>query len=342
MVASPHSSPKPTVRDVARRAGVSTATVSRALSRPERVSAATRERVETAAREVGYIPNAMARSLRRRQADAVLVLLPDIGNSFFSEIIKGIEEIAFRQRCAVLIGETGEDPASAGLHLEALLAGRVDGILLLDGRVPDFAVDLDPAPIVQVSDYDPRSRFPQVRIDHEAAAVIATEHLLALGHRRIAHVAGPLDTAIVHDRIRGWRKALSAAGLDGARAAMAPGAFGIKGGSAAAEILLTASPRPTALFCSSDEMAIGAAKAARQRGLQIPRDLSIVGFDDLLLAAAVDPPLTTLRQPRRELGRRAMAILNRLLDGEPVERRVELLDAELIVRGTSTAPATVL
>lgn len=329
---------KPTVRDVAKLAGVSTATVSRALSLPGRVNAKTRKLVEAAAEQAGYIPNAMARSLRRSQADAVLVLLPDIGNTFFAEIVKGIEELAFAQRCAVLIGETSDDPKQEKLHVEALLSGRVDGILLLDGRIPDVALDLDPLPIVQVSDYDPNSSLPQVRLDHERASILATEHLLALGHRRIGHVAGPRDTAIVHDRIAGWRTALAAAGLDAEAAPLEFGPFSIEGGSVASLPLLEGANRPTALFCSSDEMAIGAAKVARQLGLSVPRDLSIVGFDDLQLAAAVDPPLTTLRQPRREIGRRAMAILDGVMAGQPPDQQVELLDAQLIVRGTSAPP----
>lgn len=324
--------PRPRMEDIARIAGVSVSTVSRALAGSPKVTDDTRARIEAAVRDTGYVVNQVAQGLRLQRSRQLLVLLPTIANPFFAEVVQGVEEEAAGAGYGVLVGSTENDPEREAVLARQLLTGGIDGLILLTGRIPEGLAEQAAAGLlVAVSETIPGGRLPTIAIDNEAAAVAAVDHLLGLGHRRIAHIGGPPGNVLTAQRARGWRRALARGGIED------PPVFGdftMASGEAAMAALLARTPRPSAVFCANDEMAIGAMKAARAAGLDVPGDLSLVGFDDISFAAFTDPPLTTIRQPRREFGRAAVAAL---LHGRG---RRQQIGFELVVRA-STAPLPV-
>lgn len=316
---------RPRMEDIARLAGVSVSTVSRALAGSPRVTGDTRERIEAAVRQTGYVVNQVAQGLRLQRSRQLLVLLPTIANPFFAEVVQGIEEAAGAAGYGVLVGSTEGDPAREAVLARQLLTGVVDGLVLLTGRIPaGLDVPSLAGQVVAVSETITGAELPTIGIDNAAAAQTAVDHLRGLGHRAIAHIAGPPGNVLTAQRIEGWRRAT------GTHAVPAFGDFTMASGEAAMAELLAQLPRPTAVFCANDEMAIGAIKAARDAGLRVPEDLSVIGFDDISFAAFTHPPLTTIRQPRREFGQAAVAAL---LAGQAPPH----LAYTLIVRA-STAP----
>jgi len=339
-----------TMKDVARRAGVSTATVSRALAQPDRVSSELRRRIEAVVRDLDYTINASARSLRRNDTGMVLVVVPDIGNPFFSKLLKGVELQARKLAYAVLIGDTEHGAARAEVYARQLEARRADGLILLNGRTPSFAGfrvtsnavprPLGPRyPIVVVSERIPGSPWPTVGIDNVAAAERAVLHLADLGHRRIAHIAGPKGNILTGERRRGYRAALAKSGLPADPDWLVYGDFSIASGRRAARKLLVCPARPTGVFAANDEMAMGAIVEIRAFGLAVPGDVSVVGFDDIEFAEIFDPPLTTVRQPRFEMGQRAMALIGRGLRGEALAAEEVILESEFVVRASTARAA---
>jgi LacI family repressor for deo operon, udp, cdd, tsx, nupC, and nupG len=306
-----------TIHEVARRAGVSTATVSRAIANPGQVTEETRGRVLAAIREAGYTPNATARNLRARSTKTVLVLLPGLGNSFWNVIINSIEDVLSEAGYGVIFGDTRNDPKREGHYERLVRGGQVDGVLLFTGRLPhpDF-VHLDRTiPITLVSNEVPGcSELPLFGIDNREAARMMTDHLIAEGHRRIAHLTGPEDNPEAAERIRGFREALVAAGLDAGDDLIWPGGFDPASGVRGAGHFFALADRPTAVFAASDEGAIGFIKALKNRGVSVPRDVSVAGFDGIEYSAMYDPALTTVLQPRAELGRLAGENLVRRMD----------------------------
>jgi LacI family transcriptional regulator, repressor for deo operon, udp, cdd, tsx, nupC, and nupG len=338
----------PTIQDVARFADVSTATVSRALSSPERVSESTRARISEAVRVTGYTLNQTARSLRQRTSHTILVALPDIRNTFFSTILDAIEREAALRGYGVLVANrfSGVD-AGQRLH-QYFLSSRADGLLLLDGSVDlEQLLVLTRAPVsvplVVACEEIPNSPFHTVKTDNAYAAEIATRHLIGLGHTRIGHIRGPADNVLTAERQAGFTRALAAAGLLLHPEWLFEGNFEMERGLLAAEHFVALAERPTAIFAANDETAIGFLSGLRRHGLECPRDVSVVGFDDLAVAPHFWPPLTTMRQPREPLGRLAAEALIDLIEGQP-RSRVPLhivLSSELIVRAsTARLPAT--
>lgn len=334
----------PTIQDVARFSGVSTATVSRALSSPERVSEGTRSRIDEAVRVTGYTPNQSARSLRQKTARTILVALPDIGNPFFSAILDSIEREASLRGYGVLVANRFSGGDSGRRMRDYFLSNRVDGLLLFDGAV-DLAQlmlltgDPAPVPLVVVCEQIPSAPFHTVRTDNEYAAERATRHLIGLGHRRIGHIRGPRHNVLTLDREAGYRKAMADAGLTVREEWLFWGNFGMDAGFMAGSCFAAMADRPSAVFAANDESAIGFLSALNQHGIACPQDVSVVGFDDLEIAAHTQPPLTTMRQPREALGRIAAGALIDVIEGE---RRSRLpmnmvLSSELITR-SSTAP----
>ncbi len=330
-----------TLLDVARLAGVSTATVSRALEKPNAVAEATRVRVMEAVAACGYTANIVARNLRKMETRLITILVADITNPFFNEIIRGIERVARENGYSVLLADSENDPGQENAYGNLLAAKRTDGMILMNGRMPAGLILADgaaaDAPIVVACEYLPNLDLPTIQIDNIDAAKRATEHLLRLGHRRIGFVTGPVWNVLSRDRLYGYRDAILEGGLQFDDSLVVTGNFSIQSGIAAMESLLKLTPRPTGIFASNDEMAIGAIRAARDAGLRVPQDVSIVGFDDIRFAAFVDPPLTTIRQPGQEIGRRAMAQLVKILAGERVAERRLILPTELVVRGSTAA-----
>lgn len=335
----------PTIQDVARYAQVSTATVSRALSTPERVSEHTRARISEAVRVTGYTPNQSARSLRQRTARTILVALPDIGNPFFSVILDAVEREAAMRGYGVLVANRFAGGDSGMRMRDYFLSNRVDGLLLFDGSVDLEQLRMltrspSPVPLIVVCEEIPDAPFHTVKTDNVYAARHATRHLIDLGHRRIGHIRGPEGNVLTGERETGFRQALQAAGLELLPEWLLPGAFEMEAGLAAAQLFMQIDNRPTAVFAANDESAIGFISGLRGHGLDCPGDVSVVGFDDLTLAAHVWPPLTTMRQPRAALGRIAAGTLIDIIEGERHNRvpMYMVLSSELIIRG-STGPA---
>lgn len=326
-----------TLREVAQAAGVSVATASRACSRPELVSPRTREAVAAAIEKLGYRPNVIARDLRRATTGIVLVVVPSL-SPYFLDIFRGVEEAGSALGFTALVGHTDRQGEREVAFVDQVRSRRADGVILAtsvdSGGI--HTARANTPPVVVALDECGLGFLPSVSVDHEAAAFGATSHLLGLGHRRLAHIAGAAGSSMADHRRRGFRRALAAAGVPFGPALCYPGDFTVEAGERAMEHFLMIPRRPTAVFAANDEMALGALRACRRAGLRTPRDMSIIGFDDQRIAALTDPPLTTVSVPTLDLGRQAMVQLGRILAGEAVEQKL-VLPTKLIFRG-STAP----
>ena len=329
---------RPTIEDVARIAGVSIATVSRCLHMPDVVAVTTRARVLAAVGQTGYNLTAAAQSLRQRRSNTVLVVVPDIGNTFFAEILGGIEQEASAAGLTMLIGNTDRNKLREGAYIRYLLNGRADGALLLaEPQAAWFDIPNVNAkgikPIVTISEVGPHPETTAVSIDNEAAAHAAVTHLIERGHRQIAHLAGPETNILTRERLLGYRRALAEAGLDWHQTNEFPGDFGMASGRAAFDIYRAQTTRPSALFCANDETAMGFISSAHRAGVMVPRDISVVGFDDIHFAQSFIPALTTVRQPRAAMGVAAMKLLLSIIAGEaPASIR---LQTELVLRDST-------
>jgi DNA-binding LacI/PurR family transcriptional regulator len=331
---------RPTIYDVARLAGVSTATVSRALNGTAPIAPATRTAIDQAVEQLGYRANTIARSLVTKSTQTIAFLLPDITNPFYASLVSGIQEHTLRHGHTMLLCTTDGDPEREEQYLELLRAKQVDGALV-DGlvlppeRIARFVAD--GFPIVCLDrDVDSPS-VPLVQVDNRLGARMATEHLLSLGHTRIAHVAGAEELRISEQRAAGYRDALAEAGVEADPRLTATGSFTEGGGYAATLALLESGAEPTAVFAANDLSAIGAINAIIESGWRVPVDVSVVGFDDLRLSAFTAPPLTTIHQPAVEIAHCATEILVDLIRGRSVHRLQYLLEPRLVVR-SSTAP----
>jgi LacI family repressor for deo operon, udp, cdd, tsx, nupC, and nupG len=331
------------IAEVAKLAGVSTATVSRALTTPEKLRPDTLARVTEAVRHTGYTPNRAARMLRARRTMLVLVVMPDIANPFFSDVLRGIDEGLSQHGYGSLIGNLDNSRAKESQLTNIALAGQVDGLLLLNGRIPQGgrrALSPGDIPMVAICEAIPEAPIPQVAVQNRDAARAAVAHLTALGHRRIAYLAGPPGNILELERRSGFCEGLANARIKECDALFYPGDFTFRAGVAAAAQFLSTRQRPTAVFSANDEMAIGFVKRVRSAGLAVPEDLSVVGFDGIQFSEFVEPTLTTFRQPRRELGYHGASLLVSVMRGEAIEpanvhRR---LSVPLLERG-STGPA---
>jgi DNA-binding LacI/PurR family transcriptional regulator len=329
-----------TTHDVARRAGVSQATVSLVLGgNPRaRVAAATRERVLKAAEELGYRPNMAARALVRGKSYAVGVVVPDLSNPFFLDVVTGVQRVAAEAGYAVLPGDARE--TTPARHLEALRARQVDGVII-DGlgaaSLPESAL----ADLKVVLVDEPSERWPGVASDALSAGRLAAEHLIGLGHTRFAFLGPATDAHGFRMRERGFFRALRDAGLELPSECLRRVPPTVAGGQAGMKALLARNDRPTGVFCANDLLAMGALKACHLAGVDVPREMSIVGCDDVEMARVVTPELTTVSVPARELGARAARLLLRQLDADApmLPRASRPLPVKLVVRGTSAAPA---
>ncbi len=324
-----------TIRDVARAAGVSIATVSRVFNGSPRVGQETAARVWGVAVEMDYWPNGAARSLTTARTQTLGILLPDLYGDFYSELIRGIDQAARRERFQVLLSGS-HAKAEEVVAAARAMRGRVDGLVVMaSDRESARAVGevAGPFPLVFINPYlDPLDRSC-VSIDNRAGARAAVEHLIGLGHRVIATVRGPEGNIDAEERLRGYREALAGAGLaDGAALELAGDFTELAGFRAGAE-LAARRPRPTAVFAANDAMAVGLLGALRDAGLAVPGDVAVIGFDDIAIARYLSPPLTTVRVDMCELGRRAVRLLlDAVTPGEAANGRRELLPARLVIR----------
>ena len=331
-----------TIRDIARLAGVSVATVSRVLNDRPDVSPETRDAVMREIRANGFTTNRSARALSVGRTGLVGLTVPIIRADYFAAILAGASEALYEQEMRLVLCTTLHEHDREVSLLERLMDGATDGAIIM---LPEESSEELRA--LQASGYpfvvaDPRKPLdhgiPAVSAAHLAGAKAATDHLLGLGHRRIGHITGPRGWAATEDRISGFQASLAAAGVLPDPRLVREGDFEVPSGHVAAGSLLDLDDPPTAIFASNDNMAAGALRAARERGLRVPDDLSVVGFDDAEIAPMVTPPLTTVRQPLAELGRTAVSLLVRLLDGQRVDASRVELGTQLVVR-ESTAPA---
>jgi DNA-binding LacI/PurR family transcriptional regulator len=322
---------RPSSVDVARSAGVSQSTVSLVFSGKARgrVSEQTQERVRRAARELGYRPNVAAQALRLGSSRAVALLVPDITNPFFSRVLRGAQRAAQSAGYTVALVDTANDRAWEAQSFEALRAGPVDGYLLFE-VIPPEALEGDNAVVLIEREVENR---PSVRFDAEAGAASAFQHLLDLGHRRIGHLAAAFDAPTFHSRDAGRRRVLAEAGLDPDVLPRVTTDIAIEAARQSAKSLLA--DNPTAVCCDDDIIAAGLYLAAREEGVAIPGDLSVVGFDDMDFARVLEPPLTTVALDAERLGATAFELLEGCMSGRGGGRVV--LPPELLVR-ESTAP----
>ncbi|AOP44573.1 DNA-binding transcriptional regulator CytR [Edwardsiella piscicida] len=329
-----------TMKDVAKYAGVSTATVSRALMNPEKVSAATRQKVEQAVLAVGYAPHTLARSNKRGESRTILVIVPDICDPFFAEVIQGIERTAAEHGYLVLLGDCAQQMQQEKTFVNLIITKQIDGMLLLGSNIPFDASKEEQRnlpPMVMANEFAPELELPTVHIDNLTAAFKAVLYLHDLGHQRIGCLAGPEHMPLSQYRLQGYIQALRRCGLS-ETGYVAHGDFTFEAGAKALAQLMALPQPPTALFCHSDVMAIGALSQAKRLGIKVPEELSIIGFDDIRLAQYADPPLTTVAQPRYQIGREAMLLLLEQLHHHRVVSGSRLLDSELIIRGSTAVP----
>ena len=338
-----------TVQDVARVAGVSTATVSRALSDPNKVSEDARTAVRNAISATGYRLNKAARNLRKQQAGAVLILVPNLGNPFFSQILQGISAVFSETEFSILVSDTS-DPSEGDLNLvDYFLDRRIDGLISLDGALSISELELfkhhsvDDR-IVFACEWSPLVDFPSVRSNNAMGAKLAIQHLYDLGHRKIAHITGPEGNVLTRERREGMLQARQKLNLPTCAEWIIRGDFSLNSGFLAAQEIAGMVDRPTAVFCASDMVAIGLISGLKREGISVPNDISVVGFDDIEIAEFCDPPLTTIKQNRVGLGRAAAEQLLAQMGaraGKP--DKILQLDVQIQTRESTVAfaPSTV-
>jgi len=331
---------RPTIYDVARLAGVSTATVSRALNGTGQIAPPTRAAIEAAVEQLGYRANTIARSLVTKSTQTIALLLPDIANPFYAALVSGIQQHALSHGYTMLLCTTEGDPEREEQYLSLLRAKQVDGALVDGLRLPPDRIAKfvkDGFPIVCLDrDVDSNS-IPLVQVDNRLGGRLATEHLIGLGHSRIGHVTGAQVLGISEERLTGYKEALADAGISADPRFVVEGRFTEESGYEGARALLGVSPDVTAVFAANDLSALGVLNALAESGRRVPDDVSVVGFDDLRLSAFTSPPLTTIQQPAIEIAQRATELLLDLTRGKRVQRLRYLLEPKLIVRA-STAP----
>ncbi|XJZ27965.1 LacI family DNA-binding transcriptional regulator [Bacillota bacterium Lsc_1132] len=320
--------------DVAKKANVSTATVSRVLSRPGAVKEATTEKVLKAIEDLNYQPNVLARQLRRLETNTILVVVPDITNPFFSNVLRGIQSVAVDNGYQVLLGDTCNDVELENGYLDILQQKKADGMVLLTARTGVKAVKeaAQSYPVVLACEYIEGSGIPTVSIDNISGARKATEYLIDLGHTRIGCITGPLNVVLGRDRLKGFYQAMAQRSIEVEPVLIQEGDFTFESGFNLMMKFLALGELPTAIFAANDEMAMGAIKAIKTKGMKVPEDISIIGFDDVKFSAIFEPGITTIAQPAFEIGTNAMELLLKLINKEELQRDQIILDDQLIIR----------
>lgn len=331
-----------TIKDLAKIAGVSTATVSRALSNPKSVTPSTRESVLQAARDTGYQLNLAARNLRTRQTRTIVVLVPNLGNPFFSRILSGIETAASAAEMNILIVDTSQPERRSDIVRRYLSTARADGIIVMDGALPEGVLEAQRSlntspPVVFACEWAPRDRFPSVRTANRNGARLAVRHLLEEGHTKIGYINGPAENVLSVERLKGIREELATQDLALPEAWFFQGDFSIGSGVNAAKSMMALDNKPTAVFSASDMMAIGFISELNRHGIKTPEDISVVAFDDIDIAPHFIPALTTIRQPREDIGSHAVELLISEIGKGPDQPIADplVLPVELIVRDST-------
>ncbi|WP_437433105.1 ribose operon transcriptional repressor RbsR [Yokenella regensburgei] len=328
-----------TMKDVARVAGVSTSTVSHVINNDRFVSDAIREKVESAIKALNYAPSALARSLKINQTRTIGMLITASSNPFYSELVRGVERSCFERGYSLVLCNTEGDEQRMNRNLETLMQKRVDGLLLLCTETHQPSQEIlkrYPSVPTVMMDWAPFDGDSDLIQDNSLlGGDMATRYLIRKGHRHIACITGPLDKTPARLRLEGYRAAMANAGLTIQDGDEIIGDFEFGGGLEAMQTLLSRDRRPQAVFIGNDAMAVGAYQALYQAGLRVPEDIAIVGYDDIELARYMTPPLTTIHQPKDELGELAIDVLiHRIADPTQQQQRLQLTPV-LIERGSA-------
>ncbi len=335
------------IREIAKRAKVSTATVSRTINGISTVDPRLAKRVWKIIDESGYRPNIQARALVSGRSHILGLVVSEITNPFFPEIVEGFENLAVEHGYEIMLVSTVHDPTRMDLSVRRMTERRVDGVAVMTFGMEDLLLDdreLSNVPLVFVDVGPKRPRVSNIRINYLNGIRQAVQHLAALRHQQIAFISGPQELKSAKSRRNAFEKAMSEIGLDVIKHLIVEGDHTVEGGVAAMQSLLSLPVPPTAVMCSNDMTALGVMRKCYEEGLNIPRDLSLVGFDDIRLAQFVSPPLTTVRMSQSELARLAFhSLLTEIERETPTEHGTEyLLETSLVLRDSTTlAPASV-
>ncbi len=329
------------IKDVALKANVSTTTVSHVVNSTRFVSDKVRHAVELAIRELNYVPSAVARSLKSNSTKTIGMLIPNCSNPYFAEIVRSVEDHCFGAGYALILCNTDDDPHRQAAYLQVISEKRIDGTIIIStGEDKDLLRLLKGLTIPTVLlDREIREvNCDLVETAHLQGALMATEHLIALGHRRIACLAGPANLNSSVQRIEGWRTALAQSGL-AAKASdlLWQSDFSSQGGFTTMQSILRSPQVPTAVFVCNDLMCIGALSAAHEAGVRVPQDMSLIGFDDIELARFASPALSTIAQPKHLIGVTAVDMVLERIQGGRLQARQVILQPELIVRNSTAS-----
>lgn len=333
-----------TLKDVARRVGLHPATVSRALNprTAHLVNPATVARVKKAAQALEYVPNPMASGLRTSRSHTIGVVIPDLTNPIFPGMVRGIQDTLGRAGYTPLLVNTDNDPASEATMVASLRARRVDGFILATARRdhPLLAELSEQVPVVLINRVTESAQLPSVTADEQHGLRVAVEHLIGLGHEDIAHIAGPTWSSTGHERAQAFTRTMRAHGLPTAKRVVPVQRWSIESARETAQRLLESDPAITGIVAANDQLAIGAIEAAKALRLRCPRDLSIIGYNDMPFMDLVDPPLSTVRVPQHDIGSEAARlILSLLREDASVPVKHVRLTPELVVRGSTAKPS---
>ncbi len=343
MRSKPKTTGHVTIRDVAKEAEASVSTVSAALNNSDYVSTETRSRIEKAIKRLNYRPNALARGLRLRKTHSIAIVVPDLSNSFYVDLVRGAEDYSATASYTLLIGDSRESWEDERGYLDSFERRRVDGVIrvpALDTPKKTSAAVLGDIPVVYAD------RFPPVRdtgvarvgVDNFRAAESAVRYLVSLGHRRIGVIVGDASSGTSNDRLRGYTQELQRAGIRPDSNLIREGHNDVESGHSHAMRLLTASNRPTAIFCTNNLMALGAFSAIQELELSCPEEISLVGFDDFYWATLLRPKMTVVSQPAREMGMLAARMLIDQIEGRQSITSPMLLATKLVVRDSCCPP----
>lgn len=329
-----------TLKDIAKMAGVSESTVSRVLNGIPKASSETRDKILKIAKELNYYPNEIARSLAKQKTQIIGVITTDISNPYFASVAGGIEMIASQLGYNLIISVTFGKEEEELRYINILKEKKVEGIIFMSGRMPESCEEAllnSGIPTVVVA-RKVKSSLPSIHIDNIGESYKAVEYLIKLGHRRIAMISGSLnDKESGYHRLLGYKNALDAYEIPFEEELVAEGNFKMESGIEAMNTLLQLKRLPSAVFAGSDAMAVGAIKSIKKAGLSIPEDISVIGFDNNIISQACDPELTTIGQPVDDLGKTAMEMLYKIINGQELKKKTIYLPCELVIRN-STKP----
>jgi LacI family transcriptional regulator len=330
----------PNIVDVAFKARVSIATVSRVVNKSlHKVNRTTRDRVLAAISELDYRPNALAKGLLMKKTMTIGIIIPDISNPYYAEIVRGIQDVADREGYAVTLHNTDSRQEGIIRYIYLLREKSADGIIfsggIINGQETLSALKELRDKVVVIGRHD--VDFPAVMVDNIGGMTQAVRHLIAIGHRQIGFIGGPDGSTTALDRLAGFRDAMTRSGLTFAPRLVKKGTWNPESGYLLGTRLLKAKRRPTAIVAANDQMAFGAIKAAKELGLMVPEDLAVVGFDNIPLSSYFNPSLTTVEIPMHDLGAAAMGMLLNLISKEPFEKS-KLFKTALLVRGSTVRP----